>query len=174
MAAGIRQRHGRGCNVKGRCRCPYEAFVYSKRDGKKIRKTFSTQAAASAWRNDASTAVRKKLLRAPSSTTLKQAADAWLEGARAGLIRPRSGAPYKPSVLRSYDHHLRLRVLPELGSTRLADVTRTDLQDFVDELVAKGMTGATIEATMVPLRAIYRRALSRPEAGIMVNPTVGL
>jgi integrase len=174
MTAGIRQRHGRGCKAKARCKCPYEAFVYSKRDHKKIRKTFTSQAAAVAWRNDASTAVRKTLLRAPTATTLKQAADAWLEGARAGLIRPRSGGPYKPSVLRSYDQHLRLRVLPELSSTRLADVTRTDLQDFVDELVAKGITGATIEATIVPLRAIYRRALSRPEAGIMVNPTVGL
>lgn len=39
MATGIRQRHGRGCNAKGHCKCPYEAFVYSKRDGKKIRKT---------------------------------------------------------------------------------------------------------------------------------------
>jgi hypothetical protein len=46
MAAGIRQRHGRGCTAQGRCKCPYEAFVYSKRDGKKIRKTFPTQAVA--------------------------------------------------------------------------------------------------------------------------------
>jgi hypothetical protein len=53
MAAGIRQRHGRACSGKGRCKCPWEAFVYSKRDMKKIRKTFSTQAGARQWRDDA-------------------------------------------------------------------------------------------------------------------------
>ncbi len=42
MATGVRQRHGRECNGNGRCKCPYEAFVYSKRDRKKIRKTFPT------------------------------------------------------------------------------------------------------------------------------------
>ena len=81
---GITQRHGRGCSGKGRCSCPWRAFVYSKRDGKKIRKTFPTQDAAKAWRAEASTAVRRKVLRAPTSTTLKQAADDWLEGARLG------------------------------------------------------------------------------------------
>jgi integrase len=36
------------------------------------------------------------------------------------------------------------------------------------------VSGPTIEATIVPVRAIYRRALSRPETGITVNPTTGL
>ena len=83
---GIRQRHGNGCKrPASACKCPWEASVYSKRDGKKIRKTFPTKAAAAAWRNDASTAVRKKLLRAPVPTTIEQAAAAWLEGARQGV-----------------------------------------------------------------------------------------
>ncbi len=42
--SGIRQRHGRGCAKTGRCQCPYEASVYSTRDGKKIRKTFTSLA----------------------------------------------------------------------------------------------------------------------------------
>jgi integrase len=174
MAAGVRQRHGRGCNAKGRCKCPYEAFVYSKRDGKKIRKTFPTQAAAKAWRNDASTAVRKKTLRVPTSTTLRQAAEEWLQGAREGLIRNRSGDPYKPSAIRGYDQALRLRVLPELGSMRLSEITRTDLQDLVDGLLASGLDASTIDVTLIPVRVIYKRALSRPEKGIAVNPTTGL
>ena len=49
---GIRQRHGRGCKQQGRCNCPYEASVYSKRDGKKIRKAFPTRAAAVAFEQD--------------------------------------------------------------------------------------------------------------------------
>lgn len=171
-ATGVRQRHGRGCTRQGRCRCPYEAFVYSKRDGKKIRKTFATHDAAKAWREDASTAVRKKTLRAPTSTTLKEAAWAWLKGAREGLIRNRSGDPYKPSAIRGYEAALRLRVLPELGHRRLVEVTRTDLQDLVDGLLASGLNASTIGVTLLPLRAIYRRALSRGE--IAVNPTTGL
>jgi integrase len=174
MATGVRQRHGRECNRNGRCKCPYEAFVYSKRDRKKIRKTFPTHAAAQAWRDDAKTAVRKRTLRAPASTTVDQAAKAWLDGARKGLIRNRKGDPYKPATIRAYEIGLRLRVLPEIGSMRLSEVTRTDLQDLVDGLLASGLSESAIGVTLLPLRAIYKRALARPETGIAVNPTSDL
>jgi integrase len=174
MATGVRQRHGRECNGNGRCKCPYEAFVYSKRDRKKIRKTFPTHAAAQAWRDDAKTAVRKRTLRAPASTTVDQAAEAWLDGARKGLIRNRKGDPYKPATIRAYEIALRLRVLPEIGWMRLSEITRTDLQDLVDGLLASGLNESTIGVTLLPLRAIYKRALARPDTGIAVNPTSDL
>jgi integrase len=176
---GIRQRHGRLCPggpsaEKGRCGCPWEAFVYSKLGGKKIRKQFPARTAAIRWREDAKPAVRDKVMRAPAATTLQQAADEWLEGARKGLIRPRKGSPYKPAALRGYEQHLRLRVLPKLGPRRLADITRTELQDFVDRLIVDGASSALVEATMVPVRAIFARAVKRPESGVVVNPTTGL
>jgi hypothetical protein len=94
MAVGVRQRHGRGClGEKARCSCPWEAFVYSKRDKKKIRKTFPRQAEAQRWREDAKSAVRKNAMRAPTPTTAHEAADAWLDGARNGVIRNRAGIP---------------------------------------------------------------------------------
>jgi integrase len=172
MASGIRQRHGRGCTAQGRCKCPYVAEVYSRRDAKKIRKQFPTQAAAKAWRDDASGQVRRNQLRAPVPTTLQEAAEAWLDGARAGVIRNRSGDPYKPSAIRAYEAALRLRVLPELGRVKLAAVTRTDLQDLVDQLVAAGLNASTIGVTLLPLRAIYKRAVARGD--VAVNPTSGL
>jgi integrase len=172
MAAGIRQRHGRACKRSSGCKCPYEAFVYSQRDHKKIRKAFPTKAAAAAWRNDASGAVRRKELRAPTSTTIDQAADAWLEGARASLIRTRSGDPYKPGAIRAYEKALRLRVRPEIGRRRVSDITRADLQDIVDGLLADGVNASTIAGTMLPVRAIYRRAISRGE--VSINPTTAL
>ncbi len=102
-ATGIRQRHGRRC-AGGRCACPWEAFVYSKRDGKKIRKAFPTKAAA--WVG----ATMRRVARAAnvrwsrqSAVTIVQAAEAWLQGARAGLIRTRSGDEYKPSAIRAYE-----------------------------------------------------------------------
>ena len=103
MSAGVEQRHGRGCARRGRCQCPWRAFVYSKRDGKKIRRTFSTKAAAVGWRDDARGAVRRKEMRAPTTTTLEQAAGEWFEGARQGVIRNRSGDVYKPSAIRGYE-----------------------------------------------------------------------
>ncbi len=53
MATGIRQRHGRSCEHKPHCSCPWEAGVYSATDGRKIRKTFPTYVEAVAWRSDA-------------------------------------------------------------------------------------------------------------------------
>jgi len=174
MAAGVRQRHRRGCSRKGRCKCPWEAFVFSRRDNKKIRKTFATQAHARRWRDDAKLQVRNNAMRASTPTTVAQAAQTWLEGARRGVIRNRDGDPYKPSAIRSYDSVLQLRVLPEIGSMRLSAVTRTDLQDLVDGLVALGLSPSSVSSTMNPLRAIYRRALERPDSGIVINPTTGL
>ena len=117
-------------------------------------------------------AVRQGTMRPASPSTLKQAADAWLEGARKGLIRNRSGDVYKPSAIRSYEASLRLRVVPELGAVRLTEIRRTDLQDFADGLLAEGLDPSTIQTTVMPLRAIYRRAVARGE--MAVNPTTGL
>ena len=74
------------------------------------------------------------------ATTIKQAWEAWQEGAEAGYIRNRSGEVYKPASLRFYEKAMRLRVLPEFGSTRLADLHRTDLQEYADGLLAGGST----------------------------------
>lgn len=171
MAAGIRQRHGTNCRG-GRCQCSWEVFVYSKRDGKKIRKTFPTQAAARTWRQESSVAVRKMLMRAPTAITVAQAADAWLEGAREGWIRNRSGDRYKPAAIRAYETGWRVRIKPVLGSMRLSDVTRNDVQDLVDTLVAEGWNASTIVVTLVSLRVIYKRALTRGE--VAVSPVIGL
>jgi integrase len=111
-------------------------------------------------------------MRAPTAQTLREATAAWQEGAQSGLVRTRSGDLYKPGALRAYERAMRLRVLPELGARRLSEITRLDLQDLVDGMLAQDMNAATIAATILPVRAIYRRAVSRGE--VMVNPTSGL
>jgi integrase len=112
-------------------------------------------------------------LRAPAKITLNIAAETWLERAKSGAIHNRSGDPYKPSVLRSYEQCLRLRVLPQYGAHKLADLTRGDLQRLVGEWQAQGLDASTIRNTLLPVRAIYRDAdlLTNGEVG---NPTVGL
>jgi hypothetical protein len=63
----------------------------------------------------------------------------------AGVIRTRSGDPYKPSALRTYRQALEGKLLPTLGRRHLSAISRNDLQDLV----------------VLPLRAIFRRAVDR-------------
>ena len=132
---GVTVRHGRHCGASGggRCRCQpaYQAQVFSARDRRTIRKSFPSLSEARAWRADTKAALQKGTLRAPTRTTLTEAADDWLSAARAGIARTRSGDAYKPSALRSYEEALNTKVLPELGKLRLSSVDRVAVQDLV-------------------------------------------
>jgi integrase len=108
-------------------------------------------------------------MNAPSATLLKDAAAQWLRAARAGVVRTRSGEPYKPSALRSYEVALRRVIVPEFGHLRLSALTRSRIQDLVDRLTASGLAPSTVANAILPLRAIYRRAVDREQ--IAVNPT---
>ena len=173
MAAGIVKRHAKGCRSKaGRecnCRAGYEAWVYSPRDRRKLRRTFLNFAEARSWRADAKRQIDQGALRAPTRQTFREVAEAWLAGAEAGEIRTRSGHAYKPSTLRGYRHALEERVLPLIGGEKLSAVTSTDLQVLVDRWQAEGHPASTLRNTIKPLQAIYRRAKSR--GGLPVNPT---
>jgi integrase len=173
---GIRARHSRTCRTRegGGCNCrpSYEAFVFSKRDGRKVRKTFPTQAAAKAWRADKLSALNRGQLRAPRRTTVTEAAEAWLAGAEDGTIRNRNGRRYKPSALRGYRRALDKRVLPALGHLRLSEVRRIDVQDFADRLLRDGHGASTIQNTLDPLRAIFRYAIRREQ--VAINPCTDL
>jgi integrase len=175
-STGIRTRHSRTCKTRdGRaCNCDptFEAWVYSKRDDKKIRKSFPTQAAARGWRTDAAKDVKDKKLRAPTSRTLRQESDEWLAGARAGKITNKRGEAYKPAVIRNYELALRLRVLPVLGDRKLADIDLSDLLELKEQLQGTACSGSTIRNTFVPLQAIYRRA--RRAGVVATNPTLDL
>ncbi len=173
---GIRVRHRQTCRagLRGRCTCSpsYEAAVFSARDAKKIRKSFSSLAAAKAWRDETATALRKGALRASKGATLRDAADAWLDAAEEGTIRSRSGLPFKPSTLRVYQQALRQHVLPDLGGRRLGEIRLVDVQDLVDRLLGTGADPSTVRNAVAPLRVIFRRALARGD--VAVNPTRGL
>ena len=175
--AGIVKRHSKSCASRRdrHCDCEptWQAWVWSNRDGRKIRRTFPTHAAARSWRAQALREVETGARRAGTRTTIRQAAEAWLSGVERGEIRTRAGANYKPSAMRGYEQALRLRVLPAIGGVRLSEVTTADLQRLVDRWQADpSMSASTIRNTVKPLQAIYRRACLRD--GLPVNPTVGL
>jgi len=171
-STGLRQRHGNRCRAKGRCSCPWEASVFSQQDGKKLRKTFPTRAAAKSWRDDKLGAVKRGELRAPTATTVREAAEVFMAGAKKGSIPTASGGRFKPATLRGYRVGLDKRVLPALGHKRLSDVQRADVQKLADRLTAEGLSASTVQNTLDPLRAIYRRARRRDE--VTDNPTVDL
>jgi integrase len=182
MATGVLYRHSRECIKRKRqndCgnKCngsdtPWEAWVWSKRDSKKIYERFRTHAEAKGWRTDASKLVKDKKLRAPSSKTLRQEVDEWLAGARDGRIQNRRKQRYKPSVLRLYETTLTLRVLPELGHRRLADIDHADLLELKEQLLGEGCSPSTIRNTFTPLQAVFRRALR--SGAVPTNPTLDL
>jgi hypothetical protein len=94
--------------------------------------------------SDALQAAGNGSLRSPSQITVEQAAWLWLEAARSGAVRDRSGYHYKPGTLREYGRALVLRVLPEFGSVRLSELTRADLQNFMDRLLTRKLAPSTI------------------------------
>ncbi len=173
---GIYQRHSRSCksNEGERCNCKpsYTATAYSRRDKKRITKTCRTLAEAKNWRADAQAQLEKGTLGPRSKATLTHAANEWLDGAKSGAIRNRSGDRYKPSALRGYERVLEGRVLPALGRRRLSDIRLRDVQGFVGDLMAKGLDASTIRNALMPLRAIYRRALASGE--VTFNPVNGV
>jgi integrase len=89
-----------------------------------------------------------------------------------GIVRTRSGEAYKPSAIRAYRQALKHRTLPRLGSKRLTAISHTMLQDFADHLSAQGLSPSSVRNTVLPLRAIYRRAHTRGH--VAINPTLKL
>jgi integrase len=174
---GVEVRHARSCPAKGwqRCSCKpsYRGVVYSKADKRRIQSSrFSTPQEATRWRQDAQVDLRRGVRRAVAPVTVRQFAEEWLEGAKSGTNRTRSGRPYKPSALRSYEQALTERILPDLGAIKFGELDRNDVQDLADRLQAKGLSASTVRNAIVPLRAICRRAVARRQ--IQVNPTAGL
>lgn len=176
---GIVERHSRGCATRNgaRCNCDpsYQAWV-SVKDGtayKKLRQTFARLSEAKAWRVDALAAQNRGRLPRPTKATVGDELMAWIEGAKKGQIRNRSGKAYKPSALRGYEEAIRNRILPsELARMRVPEARRMDVQDFADSLLSEGLSGGTVANVLNPLQAMYR-GLVRREV-VATNPTVDI
>ena len=173
---GIEVRHKKACASREgrRCNCQpaYQASVWSARESKRIRKTFPTFAEARAWRAETQTGVRRGTVRAPANMSVQEAADELVAGMKADRVRNRSGDPYKPSAIRSYEAALRDHIVPRLGRRRLADVLHRDVQRIADDLLAEGRDPSTIRNALMPLRVIFRRAVE--DGDLALNPCTHL
>jgi integrase len=117
-------------------------------------------------------AIRAGTLSGDRGPTLDQAAAEFLEAAATGTALTPHNTPYKPSAVRNYESSLRLTVLPALGRHRLGDLRLIDIQRFVDRLARQGRTASAISRDVMPLRAVYRRAVRLGQ--VPANPTRGL
>ena len=108
-------------------------------------------------------------MRAPTTETLRQFADSWLEGAEAGTILSRRRTAYAPSTLRGYRHDFETYLYPDFGALRLSDFTRYEAQAVVDGLVAQGWSGSKVHNVLTPLQALYRYAKKRGK--VVIDPT---
>ena len=139
-------RHSRRCASRtgGRCTCKpspsYQAFVYDRRSGQKIRKTFSGKGALSAaksWRNDALAAANHGMLALPTRQTLREAAEAWLAGATAEpptILTPAAATATSRPCCAATRATCGTTCSAALGDRRLSEVRRGDLQALVDKL----------------------------------------
>lgn len=68
--------------------------------------------------------------------TVKELCDAYLEAADKGLIMGKSNRPKKESTLSTDRGHITNHIIPLLGSKRVSDLTKPDINRFVREVVA--------------------------------------
>jgi integrase len=180
IAEGVRSRHSQRCRScrGGVCDCSprWEAWVYSRMDRLKVRKTFAERWEAKAWRHEQLELASVGLLRAPSRHTLAELASLWVRQAGAGRIRNRSGRRYKPSALRTVEQDLRLRLVPSLGARVLAAITRADLQRLVGVWLAEGLSPSKVRSIVNAARLLWRDfdLLTGTDNQLLVDPTRGL
>jgi integrase len=178
MAEGIVKRHSRKCPSREgkRCRCDggWEAWVYLVREKRKVRKTFAREDEARSWRAEAQSAAAKGGLRVAvhEKRSLYEIMVEFVAGMREGTIRPKGKEGYKPNTVRSYERAVRLFLHgSELGALKPSEVRRSDVQAFVDDLLARKSASSTSNA-INPLQAFYKRAVDREE--VLFNPTEGI
>src|SRR5262245_57184568 len=139
---GIEVRHKRSCPVKGwnpcKCQPSYQAHIWSRRDGKKLHKTFRTPGAAKNWRRNVEQALHQGTMRAPTPETVAAALDGLIQGMKDGTVRKKGGKTFKPSTIRGYTQSSDNHVKPYLGHIRFSELGFTDVQGFADCLMSQG------------------------------------
>jgi integrase len=178
MAEGIRKLHSKGCPAKGggRCRCNagYEASIFSRREGKRIYKTFARQAEAKSWRVDAKRALDRGTLRpGAGGRTLGEALAAFIEGMRSGAIHPKGRPAYKPNTIRAYERAVRLHIAPsKVATLKVGEVRRQDLKGLAADLLAAGLSAGSVDNALTPIQSYYAWAIDNDEVGF--NPSEGI
>ena len=175
MATGITRRHSKRCSSRagGRCSCNagWEAWVYLPREEEDPQDVYPRGRGEELAGRRAG-GRQPGGLRAPKPTTVEQAWEACTRARSRGRSATVPATPTSRPRCAPTRERCGARCCPSSGRVRLADLQRPDLQDLADRLLARGLSPSSVQTTLLPLRAIYRRALARGE--VAVNPCTGL
>ena len=134
--------HGRRCN----CKPAYYGVAYDRTRTRHIKtKRQATAEAARNARTDLAQTLERGETPVGDSLRLVDARERFICAAREGRALNKRGRRYKPTAVGDMDECLRVHVEPTLGSKRLSDIRRGQIQAIVDELApklrAKGFRG---------------------------------
>jgi len=103
--------------------------------------------------------------------TVEDASRDLVRGMRAGVIRARSGHPYKPATVRGHESRLRLYVIPRIGAVALADLTRGAVKRLIEDLAAEVSPGVALNVRDA-LRVVLARQVDMEV--VSVNAAAGV
>jgi integrase len=126
--------------------------------GKQHIKTFPTKRAATAWRVEMQTEVKRGThTPAAASPTVAEAGKAWLDQAETdGLER---------ATVTQYRQHLDRHVVPFIGTEKLAELTPAGVQDFRNRLIRDKRSPVMAKKVVSSLGAILAHAMTAGLAG---------
>ncbi len=111
-------------------------------------------------RDDLAAKLKRGEMPDASSIRLSEARERFVSAAREGRIFNEYGRLYKPRAIDNVEEVLRVHVEPTLGTKRISQLSRGDVQSLVDQL-APELPGSRIRATVNALRSLYRWAQDR-------------
>jgi integrase len=172
---GVFARHHRGCAVAAlptgvspgdstrhcTCKPSYYGKVYDRAAHRYVTtKRFGTLAAARGARKELLDLLQKGELPREAPVRVRDARARFIEAAREGRALNKHGRRYQRSAWEDLDECLGKHVLPSLGSRRLSDVRRADVQRLVDDLAPK-LSGSRVRSVVNAVRSLYRWAQER-------------
>ncbi|HWT93865.1 MAG TPA: hypothetical protein VN238_12760 [Solirubrobacteraceae bacterium] len=177
--SGIEIRHRKACTSRSKtafdcaCRPSFRPSVFDERTQKLVRGTTCRELdAAISWRVQKIAALQRGERHRDDATKVAAAGVELLARMESGVELTRSGTRYKPATIRGCEQALRNYIVPALGTKRVVDLHRADVQDVVDALMSDGCRPSTVRNALLPLRLICRRALRR--GTLIENPMLGL
>lgn len=111
-------------------------------DGRRHTRTFPSHEAAAAHLLEVSTRKRRRRYADPSGITVAEAAEDWLE---------RGFRTWKRGTSVSYEQRMMKHVLPRFGERKVADITATEIQRWVDGLRLAPASVASVHRTFAQL-----------------------
>jgi integrase len=169
---GVFARHQEACRVTAgaepkACNCApsYYGVVWdaSARKHRKTRRLERTMEARNA-RSDLADALRHGGVLEASGPKLEEATTRFVAAAKEGVALNKWGRRYRRRAVQDLESALR-QVPDKLARRRLGDVRRGDLQELVDDMTRRGLSGSRVRSVVNALRSLYRWAQDRELVG---------